>query len=195
MQPTAIARPARPAGPLGLNRVAVRAISVPVAGVASRRMPVDALRSPIPIGPAELPLVARATPQNASAVVQSIVELTNHVRADNQAPALSPSPKLMEAAQIHSRDMAAADTMAHTLPGAALPSLTGRADAVHYAYARLGENIAYNQADASSVVAAWMNSPPHRENMLNSSFTDIGVGLAWNARGEPYYTMMLGRPS
>jgi uncharacterized protein YkwD len=70
-----------------------------------------------------------------------------------------------------------------------------RAEYVHYNYQLLGENIAYNQADAASVVASWMNSPPHRENLLNPLFTDIGVGLAWNSRGEPYYTLMLGEPA
>jgi uncharacterized protein YkwD len=140
-------------------------------------------------------MLALAVPSNAPVVLQSIIELTNHLRQENQAPPLAESPSLDTAAQLHSRDMAAANDMAHTLPGASLPTLTDRAAAVHYAYAILGENIAYNQADAASVVASWMSSPPHRENMLNSSFTDIGVGLAWNERGEPYYTMVLGRPA
>jgi uncharacterized protein YkwD len=139
------------------------------------------------------PYVVLATPENADLVTRSIVELTNHQRAENQAPPLEASEPLMTAARFHSREMAAANNMAHSLQGSALPTLTDRADAVRYTWSGLGENIAYNQADASSVVASWMNSPPHRRNMLDPSFTDIGVGLAWNARGEPYYTMMLGR--
>ena len=101
----------------------------------------------------------------------------------------------MQAATLHSQDMARLDEMAHDIPGVPLASLTDRAAYVHYSYQLLGENIAFNQADAASVVAAWMNSPPHRENMLNPAFTDIGVGIAWDSHGQPYYTMMLGKPA
>ncbi|MFO0889512.1 MAG: CAP domain-containing protein [Isosphaeraceae bacterium] len=128
-------------------------------------------------------------------MTQAIVDLTNYLRSENHLPPLVQDSRLSGAAQIHSQDMALLNTMAHTLPGTAAPGLTDRASIVHYRYTTLGENIAYNQADASSVVASWMASPPHRQNMLGSSFTDIGVGLAWNSRGEPYYTMMLGKPA
>jgi len=139
-----------------------------------------------------VPYITPASSENSGVVTEAIIELTNHVRAENGVPGLTADHSLMEAAQRHSQEMAAANNMAHTLPGSALPSLTDRAAAVQYRYASLGENIAYNQADASSVVASWMNSPPHRQNMLSTTFTDIGVGLARNFRGEPYYTMMLG---
>ena len=151
--------------------------------------------APGPLPPSDLRFVALAIPQNQAIVTQAIVDLTNYVRAENHAPPLSVNPALMQAAQLHSQDMAALNQMSHDLPGVPLASLTQRAAYVHYSYRMLGENIAYNQADPSSVVASWMNSPPHRENMLNPSFTDIGVGLAWNRRGEPYYTMMLGKPA
>ena len=101
----------------------------------------------------------------------------------------------MEGAQLHSQDMARLDLMQHELSGVPLSTLPDRAAFVHYTYQLLGENIAYNQADPASVVASWMQSPPHRENMLNPAFTDIGVGLSWNRRGEPFYTMMLGQPA
>ena len=92
--------------------------------------------------------------------------------------------------------MARFNLMSHDIPGIPLASLTDCAAAfVHYHYVQLGENIAYNQAGASAVVASWMNSPPHRENMLNPAFTEIGVGVAWNQRGEPSDTMTLGAPS
>ena len=43
-----------------------------------------------------------------------------------------------------------------------------------------GENIARGQADASSVMASWMNSEGHRKNILNPNFTHIGVGYTLN---------------
>jgi uncharacterized YkwD family protein len=48
-----------------------------------------------------------------------------------------------------------------------------------------GENIAAGQATPQEVVQAWMNSPGHRANILNSTYTDIGVGYA--AGGSEHY--------
>jgi uncharacterized protein YkwD len=54
-------------------------------------------------------------------------------------------------------------------------------------YRSAGENIARGQATPQAVVNAWMNSSGHRANILNSSFTHIGVGYAENGR---YWTQM-----
>jgi uncharacterized protein YkwD len=193
-----------PPGP-SLRRHPLRARSIPAGLVAhARSRPIQQGLSlgslvvappPGPLNSSDARFIARAISQNGSVVTQAIVDLTNYVRAQNQVPPLNESPALMEGAQLHSQDMARLDQMLHDIPGVGLSSLPDRAAYVHYSYQLLGENIAYNQADAASAVASWMNSPPHRENMLNPSFTDIGVGLAWNSRGEPYYTMMLGKPA
>lgn len=145
--------------------------------------------------PQDSPTLARPTPENASLVVQAIIDQTNRSRAENGLPPVQPNAALMQAAQLHSQDMGRIDRMLHDIPGVPLARLTDRAASVRYDYRLLGENIAYNQASAADVVSSWMNSPPHRENMLNPAFTDIGVGLGWNGRGEPFYTMMLGRPA
>ena len=45
----------------------------------------------------------------------------------------------------------------------------------------MGENIGWGQASlatARSMVAAWMNSPGHRENLLSADYTQVGLGLA-----------------
>ena len=54
-------------------------------------------------------------------------------------------------------------------------------------YRTAGENIARGQISPKAVVDAWMNSSGHRANILNSSFTHIGVGYAENGR---YWTQM-----
>ena len=43
-------------------------------------------------------------------------------------------------------------------------------------------------------MVAWMNSPGHRANILNGTFTQIGIGLAYAPDGTPYWAMELGRP-
>jgi uncharacterized protein YkwD len=42
----------------------------------------------------------------------------------------------------------------------------------------IGENIAAGYPTPESVVAGWMASPGHRENILSAQFTEIGVGMA-----------------
>ena len=54
-------------------------------------------------------------------------------------------------------------------------------------YKSAGENIAKGQASPQAVVNAWMNSSGHRANILNSTYTKIGVGYV--AEGK-YWTQM-----
>ncbi len=57
-----------------------------------------------------------------------------------------------------------------------------------------GENIAYGQPDPAHVVDEWMHSPPHRENILNCTFTVIGVGVNFGANG-PWWTQVFATPA
>ena len=54
-------------------------------------------------------------------------------------------------------------------------------------YQKAGENIAKGQKTPSAVVNAWMNSPGHRANILDPSYTKIGVGYEKNGH---YWTQM-----
>jgi uncharacterized protein YkwD len=62
-------------------------------------------------------------------------------------------------------------------------------------YRRSGaaDNIAKDQPDPASVVAAWMNSPGHRTNILDFGYRDIGVGLAYDANHTPLWTRDFAR--
>lgn len=130
-----------------------------------------------------------------SAVEQAIVGLVNSQRQQAGLAPLSVDSRLVKAAQIQSADMAALGTMEHELPGAALSTVQSRANFVGYNYTWYGENIAFNYADANSVMNGWMNSPEHRANILNPNFTQIGVGVAVDQAGEPYYTQEFGQPA
>jgi uncharacterized protein YkwD len=130
-----------------------------------------------------------------SAVEQSIVALVNQQRVLNGLAPLVVNTKLVTMAEIHSQDMARLDQMEHDLPGAALPTLEDRAAYVGYSYSWLGENIAAGYPDAASVMAGWMASPGHRANILSPNFTEIGVAIAYDSAGQPYYTQVFGQPA
>jgi uncharacterized protein YkwD len=46
-------------------------------------------------------------------------------------------------------------------------------------------------ANAAKVIQKWMSNPEDRKSILNPRFTEIGVGVAYSARGVPYYALIL----
>ena len=152
------------------------------------------IRTPTPT-PIRTPTPTRtASTVLESANEQAIVDAVNVVRRQNGLASLSIDPKLVAMAQLHAKDMARLQSMRHDLPGAAQPTLLDRANYVGYNFFTLGENIAYNYQDAASVMTGWMNSPGHRANILNSAYIQIGVGVAFDSTGAPYYCQVFGRP-
>ena len=91
--------------------------------------------------------------------------------------------------------MATLDVMAHDLPGAALPGLIDRVTYVGYNFTTAGENIAFNYPTTDAVMTGWMNSPGHRANILGADYTEIGVGISYDAAGMPYYCQVFGHPA
>ncbi|WP_091274562.1 CAP domain-containing protein [Micromonospora haikouensis] len=138
---------------------------------------------------------APATPRVAaapgvSAQAQEVVNLVNAERAKAGCGALKIDDKLMAAAQAHSQDQADHRKMTHD--GSDGSDVGERLDRAGYAWRAYGENVAWNQQTPAAVMDAWMNSPGHRANILNCSFTEIGVGVA-NSNG-PYWTQDFGTP-
>ncbi len=80
----------------------------------------------------------------------------------------------MAAAREKSQDMQTKNYFSHTSPTFGSPF--DRMKALGISYKSAGENIAQGQRSPQEVVQAWMDSPGHRANILNGSFTHIGVG-------------------
>ena len=103
-----------------------------------------------------------------------ILELVNNERANVGLDPLSLDEQLDQAANLHNDEMVRADMLSHQLPGEA--ELGARVSATGYDWTRVGENIAAGQTTPEEVIEGWMNSPGHRENILNPEFTHIGIG-------------------
>jgi uncharacterized protein YkwD len=136
-----------------------------------------------------------ATPRGATsgtitAELQQVVDLVNQERAKAGCKALAIDDKLMLAAQRHSQDQADHQTMSHD--GSDGSDVGDRLDRVGYSWRAYGENVAWNQRTPAAVMDAWMNSSGHRANILNCSFTEIGVGVARS--NGPYWTQDFGTP-
>ncbi|MGV9804242.1 CAP domain-containing protein [Micromonospora chersina] len=125
-----------------------------------------------------------------TAELREVVDLVNQERAKAGCKALTVNDKLVLAAQRHSQDQADHKTMSHD--GSDGSDVGDRLDRVGYAWRSYGENVAWNQQSPAAVMDAWMNSPGHRANILNCSFTEIGVGVARS--NGPYWTQDFGTP-
>ena len=136
-----------------------------------------------------LPMCA---PAPAPSTQQQVVDLTNARRAENNLAPLRMNATLTAVAHAHAADQATVDTMSHT--GTNGSDAGARIVASGYPTQAWGENVAAGYATPDAVMAAWMNSPGHRANILNGTFTQIGIGLAYAADGTPYWAMELGRP-
>lgn len=115
-------------------------------------------------------------PTNEQASVeQEVVKLVNAERAKAGLPALKEDWELSRVAKYKSQDMHDKNYFDHTSPTYGSPFAMMKKFGITYKAA--GENIAKGQKSASEVVNAWMNSEGHRANILNKSYTHIGVGF------------------
>jgi uncharacterized protein YkwD len=104
-----------------------------------------------------------------------IIRLTNEERVKAGLSSLTETTSLDKGAGLKAQDMFAKDYWAHFAPDGTSPwyffGLVG------YNYTTAGENLARDFSTSTGVVAAWMVSPGHKANILNSNFTDIGVAV------------------
>lgn len=138
------------------------------------------------------PVAAPPPPPAPTATWQDqMIAAVNAQRAGADLGPVSRCGTLELAAQSHSQDQAAHNTMSHI--GSDGSRFDARANRAGYnGWSGLAENVAYGQPDTAAVMVAWMNSAGHRANILGS-YTHIGVGLARSGNGTPYWTQEFGR--
>ncbi|HJL17201.1 MAG TPA: CAP domain-containing protein [Sandaracinaceae bacterium LLY-WYZ-13_1] len=124
----------------------------------------------------------------ATAIEAEVIALANMARAAEGAGPLECDPDMARTARLHSQDMCDQGYFSHTGLDGRSPFDRMRDQGVSYRTA--GENIARGQRTADSVHAAWMDSPGHRRNILNSSYGRIGVGYVECPGSGPYWTQV-----
>lgn len=125
---------------------------------------------------------------STSMSIGGLLSNTNAQRSANGVASLSLNDRLNAAAQAKADDMASRDYWSHNTPEGNPPWVF--VDAQGYSYQKLGENLATGFTDEASTINGWMASPPHKENLLDSAFTEVGFGYANN----PNYTAAGGGP-
>ena len=125
------------------------------------------------------------TDASVTAFESEVVRLVNEIRKQNGLSPLTQDWELSRVARYKSQDMRDKGYFSHTSPTYGTPFQMIRAFGLSYRTA--GENIARGYSTPQAVVNGWMNSSGHRANILNASFTKIGVGYVANGH---YWTQM-----
>ena len=131
------------------------------------------------------------TTASLSSDEQEVFNLINQQRANNGLAALKVDNEVQRVARIKAQDMVSNNYFSHTSPTYGSPFDMLKSFKISYKTA--GENIAGNNNN-SSAVTAWMNSPGHKANILNSSFNYTGVGVVNGSKyGKIYVQMFIGK--
>lgn len=167
--------------------------------------------APAPAGASSAPAPAPATPTSTGATcgisdfAAAALARVNAVRAAGanchsdgvfaSAAALTWNAKLTDAASAHSVDMSAKNYFSHT--SADGRTMVARIDATGYPWSGLGENIAAGYVGIDSVMNGWVASDGHCANLMNPTFTEVGLACVPGTSSSTYntyWTMDLGRP-
>jgi len=155
------------------------------------------LASCVSVGPPETSAPGAAAPSSTR-----VIDLVNEARAKPRrcgsarhaaVPPLAKSAVLDRVALAHAREMAARGRMSHEGADGSTPG--ERATRAGYDWRSIGENVAFGQASAEQVVAGWLTSPHHCENIMDPDFTDMGIGVAAGGRSGPYWSQVFGKPA
>lgn len=133
--------------------------------------------------PTQAPRPQAATPPNAITGFESeMLELCNQQRRANGKPDLTLNKTLCANAAVRAEEISRDDWFSHQRPDGTMCFTAVTVD-----YMTCGENIAYGTRTASATVAAWMDSPGHRANILSDEFTQAGFGC-YELDGVRYWT-------
>ena len=138
------------------------------------------------------------TPQLIAGVQRTYsLQLLSLINAERQkvgAPPLRINLKLTQAGLRQSQDMAIHNFFSHT--GSNGSGFSDRISAAGYNWSAAAENIAAGQSTPTAVFQSWLNSPPHKQNMLNAQYTEVGFGYAYNSQStyQTYWPADFAKP-
>ena len=130
------------------------------------------------------------TTQSPSAQEQMMLNLLNQDRNKNGLPSLTLDATLCGIARIKSCDMRDNNYFAHESP--TYGNIRSMLTAFGYAFNGAGENIAHH-ATVEKAQAAFMSSSGHRQNILSSAWTKVGIGICYDRSGFVYVTQIFVR--
>ncbi|MCA2217985.1 glycosyl hydrolase [Jidongwangia harbinensis] len=191
---------------------------VPAAGDPQPQRPVQQRRQEVPPPKAEVPQPKVEEPQprvveperpkapeagGDAGMENRMIELINVERAKAGCRPIARNEALTAAARGHSRLMAERNELTHQFPGE--PNFGDRFTAAGYVWSAAAENATsgifatpeiamYGRHDAGYDLIGFMESPGHRANIVNCGLREVGVGVARDADGGPWWTQDFANP-
>jgi uncharacterized protein YkwD len=164
--------------------ILIQPTAIPQVAVVQPTAPLVGAPTDVPV-PAPTAIPVQPVSGDVASVEQAIIDLTNTYRAQSGLAPLARDEGIMAVARSRSNDMVARDYFGHYDP------VTGQSLArpliQALGYSRAGENIYWSGkalGDLPSIAVGWfMGDAPHRDNILNSAYRVVGVGVVWNGVG------------
>ena len=142
------------------------------------------------------PMLAQDRPFTLGKTEQKLLEAANESRTKEMIGKLTPNRTLTEIARKHAENMARQEKMDHVLDG---KGVAKRAEEGGYDYRVIGENLAEATGDKDAPAPTpaeihknWMESKPHRANLLNPKFEQVGIAVVKSAKGTYFYCQVFG---
>src|SRR5688572_22458732 len=140
------------------------------------------------VGCLMLPVFAQDT------ITNQVLITVNQERQRSSIAPLVMNPQLVEAAQNHSDDMAENEILTHI--GSDGSQFWERIQLAGYNLSTGAENVLVrHDTNPAGIFQQWFDSVPHRANMLNADYVEIGIAYARSASGDYYVTMVLATRS
>lgn len=139
--------------------------------------------------------IAKATEFGKGVIVSILIDLTNKNRIEAGLAALKHNSLLDNSSRLKARDMVENNYFAHDSPTGVTPWHWFEKAGYSFVYA--GENLAVNYFDSESVDKAWLNSPTHKANIMNSKYKEIGISAqdgVYKGENTIYVVQMFGTP-
>lgn len=154
-------------------------------------IPMTTTRLSAPAANTPAPDVQGSTGNTIANEETQMLSLINAERAKTGAKPLTANVDLTKVARLKSQDIAAKNYFSHTSPTYGSPFEMLKKYGINYLYA--GENLAKNST-VQAAHTALMNSEGHRKNILNPTFTEVGIGVITDEGNTKVYTQMfIGR--
>ncbi|MGN0145320.1 MAG: CAP domain-containing protein, partial [Clostridium sp.] len=125
----------------------------------------------LPVIQEKYPVIVQSSAEN------KILELMNQKRTEAGLKPLTMDNTLLSVARYKSDHMIQNNYFSHTNPDGT--NWTNWLKAIGYKYTATAENIAYTTHDPVDLFNQWWNSTGHRENMMNPSYTKVGIGVVY----------------
>jgi uncharacterized protein YkwD len=129
-------------------------------------------------------------------LITDVIDGLNAERATASLAPLTVNELLIQTAQQHAEYMDRKQALSHL--GVGQTTFDQRIHSVGYSFSTAAENVALGAVDAAGVVKMWMDSPPHRANILNDKVTDVGLGISPKTPETPdvtrYWSLSLAAP-